>query len=761
MAMKTCFTKNLSLRKLYLFGASVFFTLSVFSLTHASFSGDFSQSGGATYKEGFARGFGIAVYTISIGAPYIYVTGMSDNKYVTIKYDSSGVLISSAVLSPPSPWNAAYIAVSSIGDVFVAGGIHEGGDRGAGIFIAKYNSDLVLLSSAIFNSVVSFDAAHSIAINQDNDIYIAGVSIPYCITLKYDSDLVFKSSAVFNAVVDENFVGYNPGRDIAIDKYGNIYVTGYQEYIDVAAFIVKYDADLVFLSSAVYNAEGRSVIAYDGGIYAQGNVVNGENVDTVILKYDTSLNLLKKTVYNFNGCDYGQDMVLDKDDNLYVIGYGSVGTVVKYNSDLIFQSSASLGGWFPQGVSTDGSGEAYIHGYIGYGDGYRTVKRRLPDAPIVENNTEYVFRIKVPQNGKKVSGNRVTVMAEVEKGDIAEVREILFQYRTSEMSYWMAIPAADTMHPNPDISYPYFTHWDVTSLTDGGYNIRAVLKDKTGNLSISDEISVFVDRNNYDIKENIIGGIVEKKQKISPSQESVVAISGVQNNAYVEVKIPPGAVADYSVLKVKSDSSMPLSANRAEKIQLCEIVFESGQTEILGDLPAEITFSYSDADSDGIVDGTNVRENELAIFSYNQNYASWEKSRATKTDKEKKTCTASVKHFSVYGLFGSVASELSDILVYPNPYVPNDGKADTGRPYSISDSETGIIFENLTSDVRISIYTVSGECVFDRYIDDTGGSYRWNAANSAGQDVASGIYFAVIKTPSNGRKITRKIAVVR
>ncbi|MDI6704158.1 MAG: T9SS type A sorting domain-containing protein [bacterium] len=94
------------------------------------------------------------------------------------------------------------------------------------------------------------------------------------------------------------------------------------------------------------------------------------------------------------------------------------------------------------------------------------------------------------------------------------------------------------------------------------------------------------------------------------------------------------------------------------------------------------------------------------------------------------------------------------VIIYPNPFQPNDGSENTGT------NDTGIIFDNLTNDIRIRIYSVSGELVADIKKDYTGGKYSWNAKNGEGEDVASGIYIYLLTNKARERK-SGKLVIIR
>lgn len=92
------------------------------------------------------------------------------------------------------------------------------------------------------------------------------------------------------------------------------------------------------------------------------------------------------------------------------------------------------------------------------------------------------------------------------------------------------------------------------------------------------------------------------------------------------------------------------------------------------------------------------------------------------------------------------------ILIYPNPYKPNDGDPNTGI------ESKGIIFENLIDNTQINIFDITGQRVFETRT--LGNQYIWDTNNSKGRKIASGVYISIIKEPT-GRILKNKIGIVR
>ena len=175
--------------------------------------------------------------------------------------------------------------------------------------------------------------------------------------------------------------GDDEAADVAVDRNGNVYVTGYltNQPFGTDYFTVKYDAAGRKLWEARYNGENdgddfATAIAVDGdgNVYVTGGSKTEANAsDYVTIKYDSDGSTQWTARYDLpddanKSYDAATAMAIDDSGNVYVSGWSENDiATVKYNGAGVEQWSArhpSRGNTEVNAIAVDKSGNVYVAG---------------------------------------------------------------------------------------------------------------------------------------------------------------------------------------------------------------------------------------------------------------------------------------------------------------------------------------------------------------------------------------------------------------
>jgi hypothetical protein len=335
----------------------------------------------------------------------ILASGPANYDYATIKYGSSyGTQLWFKGMGGGGTDVAQDIGMDGSGNFYVTGYFYTSPTWYLDFVTAKYASDGTPLWSRNFNGPVSGDdSASTIAVTISGDVYVTGQAKVTPMTRGYGT-VKYNSSG--SQIWSRYYVG--PGGltgyalAIAVDGSGNVYVTGKSlgsgTGLDYAT--IKYDAAGNQLWVQRYNGPGNGhdeayAIAVDdyGNVYVTGfSVGSGTYADYATVKYDPSGTELWVQRYNGPGnyTDKATDLALDGSGNVYVTGwsiqsgsgsyfdmatlkYTPEGTLLwekRYNGP----ANISDGG---NAIDLDNSGNVYVTGYCDQGSGsgdYVTIK---------------------------------------------------------------------------------------------------------------------------------------------------------------------------------------------------------------------------------------------------------------------------------------------------------------------------------------------------------------------------------------------------
>jgi hypothetical protein len=245
------------------------------------------------------------------------------------------------------------------------------------------------------------DYAYCLAVDSQGNVYVTGGSngsgtgTDYA-TIKYKSNGDTAWVRRYNGLVNGN----DQANYIMVDRYGNVYVTGYSDnhpHPDTTNYdyvTIKYDSSGVEQWAMRYNGPCDSsdeayalAVDYHGNIYVTGRSVgSGTNYDYATIKYDEYGN--EQWVQRYNGpgneIDGAKAIIGDSTGNVYVTG-GSVGSgtsmdyaTIKYdeygNEQWVRRYNGPLGHYVDcaYAIAIDNSNNVYVTGesYCAAGSGH-------------------------------------------------------------------------------------------------------------------------------------------------------------------------------------------------------------------------------------------------------------------------------------------------------------------------------------------------------------------------------------------------------
>lgn len=289
----------------------------------------------------------------------VYVTGYSvgtggNFDYVTIKYTASTstpVWIKKYIGAANGIDQPYAITVDNSGNVYVTGG-SIGTGSSSDYLTVKYNSSGLQQWEQRFNgSGNDYDNANSIAVDNSGNVFVTGSSKGTgtdgdCVTIKYNNSGTTQWIQRYNGFA--NLGDY--GLKLITDNAGNVFVAGSTTWAGPGTdyLVIKYNDAGVQQWTQRYNgpANGDDFprdIALDkfGNVYITGSSIGASN-DIETVKYNSSGVQQWEVRYNgpANFIDISKSLVVDKSTNVYIAGDSYVSAnniniiVIKYSQPI-------------------------------------------------------------------------------------------------------------------------------------------------------------------------------------------------------------------------------------------------------------------------------------------------------------------------------------------------------------------------------------------------------------------------------------------
>jgi hypothetical protein len=239
----------------------------------------------------------------------------------------------------------------------------------AGICSIASASPILEWSTTFSGPGANVDMAYNVAVHTDGSVYVVGLSDdpdldPRLLLARYDKDgneLWAVRQVLPN---DNNSIGY----DLALDSLGNVYAVGHATFDQYqAGLLVKYDPDgqelwQVFYDGGEPGDDGFNAMKIDES--GQINVVGFTSLVIVApprflaVRYDTDGNIIWEGFDPNAGGSFANDLVLDSERNLYLVGTG--GTDVGISSFVVMAKFDPDGNYlWSEEVIGNGLGESF------------------------------------------------------------------------------------------------------------------------------------------------------------------------------------------------------------------------------------------------------------------------------------------------------------------------------------------------------------------------------------------------------------------
>ncbi|MBN1898799.1 MAG: SBBP repeat-containing protein [Spirochaetes bacterium] len=270
----------------------------------------------------------------------IYITGSKrngagNNNFFTVKYSTSGVIIwTQQQWFGISSGFASGIDVDPYQNVYLTG--YRVTNSNYDFFTIKYDPSGNTIWTQIWNSGGNYDIGKGITVDKDLNVYVVGDKgmIADWVIIKYDPS----GTSIWTQYHNSGPMSEDWANGVVVDSMGNIYVTGQKRLGDNRDFFTKkYDSSGSTVWTQQYEtgksyeyAKDIAIDSYDC-IYVTGMKSNEFNLDFFTIKYDSDGNTVWTQQFDGGiGHDIPNGITVDREHNVYVAGEKFNGTDQDY-----------------------------------------------------------------------------------------------------------------------------------------------------------------------------------------------------------------------------------------------------------------------------------------------------------------------------------------------------------------------------------------------------------------------------------------------
>jgi hypothetical protein len=274
-------------------------------------------------------GHGEAYDLILDNTDNIYITGMDYHQVCLVKYHTSGDVLINKTWGSPNYGVGYGIDLDKVGNIYITGYRTDYEAYNNIMILLKYNTSGDLIWNTTLGIIHS--EGKDLIVDGLGDIYVTGYeqndegNLDVCL-LKYNSFGSLEWERTWGGTEDDH------GEGITLDKFGNVYVTGYKQISlnNHDLCLLKYDSfgNLTWAKTwgGDENDYGTDIkIDNSGEIYITGATgsfkENSNFVDILLAEFDNQGNCVGYKIWGaWSGTDYGFGLLLDDQGYAYITG---------------------------------------------------------------------------------------------------------------------------------------------------------------------------------------------------------------------------------------------------------------------------------------------------------------------------------------------------------------------------------------------------------------------------------------------------------